>query len=579
MSLNKVLLSPNLKGIKKGDKLILLNRDIKTLLGEEKLSKFKIKIINNGVINTKKEIKNTLYVNLIYEKLLKEITPLLNSIHKERWSLRSWRAFIGPWLNRYIAIVNQRIEDIKPLLKEKNLKFIKRKNYSLVTEKIEDFNKKSMNFKYNEKLYFELYKLLKRNVNVNNSKLNNPSLLLKKKINLKDLKKQILILIMNNINKVVCKNNKFFFHNNYFLKKKDLFKLNLSLNNFPSKYYYTNYVIKNRFNKIFRKKFKIKINVRDKKEKIIRVLLKELMPIVYLEDFQTLKNLSKKSMLPKKKKIIFTSQCIDDDIFKFWVADQLSNGSKLIFAQHGANYGTHISCHGEDHEIKISDKFLTWGWSKKNNKVIPCSFFSKKNTKKIKNIDKKILIIGNATYFYKYYNEVYFQSPYTFHKNRYFNFLENLDDKLKKNIYFKPHPKEKIIDYGMTELIKKEFPNIKILNQSSKIENIMEEYEVLIFFEPLTAFLHALNLNKPCISLMHFDILRNSCKKYYKSLYQNKIIFDKSERAAFHINKNINNLEKWWNSTKTRNSRSNFTQQYIRQDDSYLNKITNILKR
>ena len=107
----------------------------------------------------------------------------------------------------------------------------------------------------------------------------------------------------------------------------------------------------------------------------------------------------------------------------------------------------------------------------------------------------------------------------------------------------------------------------------------MEEYEVLIFFEPLTAFLHALNLNKPCISLMHFDILRNSCKKYYKSLYQNKIIFDKSERAAFHINKNINNLEKWWNSTKTRNSRSSFTQQYIRQDDSYLNKITNILKR
>ena len=191
MPFKKVLLSPNLEGTKKKDNLVLLNRDIETLLGKEKLRKFKITILNNKEIDINKDIKNVSYVNLIYEKILKEIVPELNAIHKKKWSVRSWRVFIGPWLNRYITIINQRIEDIKPLLKERNIKFIKRKNYSLLTENIDDFTKKSMNIAFNEKLYLEIYKLHKKKINIYNPGFISQNTSLKvKKFNFVNLKKK-----------------------------------------------------------------------------------------------------------------------------------------------------------------------------------------------------------------------------------------------------------------------------------------------------------------------------------------------------------------------------------------------------
>ena len=66
--------------------------------------------------------------------------------------------------------------------------------------------------------------------------------------------------------------------------------------------------------------------------------------------------------LPGRKKIVVTFNCWKDNIFKFWLAKQSNQGSKIIYGQHGAGYGENLEHYAEKHELKISDYYLSWGW-------------------------------------------------------------------------------------------------------------------------------------------------------------------------------------------------------------------------
>ena len=51
-------------------------------------------------------------------------------------------------------------------------------------------------------------------------------------------------------------------------------------------------------------------------------LIKECLPITYLEGFSEIMKRVKDSSLPKEKKIIFSCQIHNDSMFKFWAASQ-----------------------------------------------------------------------------------------------------------------------------------------------------------------------------------------------------------------------------------------------------------------
>ena len=46
------------------------------------------------------------------------------------------------------------------------------------------------------------------------------------------------------------------------------------------------------------------------------------------------------------------------------MSETLEKGTKLIYSQHGGNYGNLRKNWFEDHEIEVSDYYLTWGWKK-----------------------------------------------------------------------------------------------------------------------------------------------------------------------------------------------------------------------
>ena len=64
-------------------------------------------------------------------------------------------------------------------------------------------------------------------------------------------------------------------------------------------------------------------------------------------------------------------------------------GAKIILAQHGGGYNMFKFDESQKYELKICDKYLSWGWKKKNNKkVIPFSILNQ-NIKPLKDFNKK----------------------------------------------------------------------------------------------------------------------------------------------------------------------------------------------
>ena len=109
----------------------------------------------------------------------------------------------------------------------------------------------------------------------------------------------------------------------------------------------------------------------DKFAKFAHSLIKHQLPKIYLEHYGSMKEMIQKSKTPKNPRILITSiDHIWNEAFKFYSAEKVLNGSKLFTIQHGACYGITDYNMDEKIEIKISDKFLTWGW-KENKKTPP----------------------------------------------------------------------------------------------------------------------------------------------------------------------------------------------------------------
>ena len=349
----------------------------------EKWDHLDYKILQSDVFKTKENLKQISICEEIYEKLLKELSIQLNHINKVNWSVRSWRITIGPWLERYVAIINNRLNLLKKAKENYTISFknVKFEDTSLSSLDLLDFTDKANSHEWNEKLIRRLDQLFTHKNFSSDFLDKNPiriSFLEKKDfINLIFEKIKIFFNFFWRFLPFTNKNN-FLLHRiylgNFFLS----FKLFLKLKNFPVKVFFNEERVFKSFDINIRDKLKINYDFDDINEKIIRFLLKETLPTLYLEGFKDMMHKVNNSHLPNNIQKIFTCNCWNDIVFKFWIAENINNGAKLYYGQHGSGYGMLKEHNATKHELKICDRFLTWGWGDKkisNNKITPCVSF------------------------------------------------------------------------------------------------------------------------------------------------------------------------------------------------------------
>lgn len=530
------------------------------------------------------------------KKLFPKFCELLNKYHNTSFSERFWQIFIGHWFRLTITQLIFKIKALKQCLERfpvsSTLSFSFDK-YSITPNSFLESIDDRLLLPWKENiLYSKILNLLK-NVNFEikyldikqKNKLKEQQDIYVKNINYKQQFFLNLIKYYNKLSKKFVRKNDALIINSY-LPLKDEIRLQLSLGQFPQLWKYKvpinwNQKLQNlNLNPEKRDKLikNFESNSDNDLEIIICKLLFELLPKIYLEGFEELRNIAYKQPWPESPKFIFTSnEFFSNEIFKLWSALKVENGIKYFIGQHGNNYGTMKYRSPRVEEI-VADKFITWGWKNNSKKFIPAFIFKNGTQKKYK-FDPNGGLLLVQTCYTKNFTTYDRKFQYLRYLEDQIKFVDLLAKASKQNITIRLNP-EYLISRWSVKKRWLDFDNkINLEFGKANISKLISQNRLVVHSYDSTGILETLSRNIPTIAfwLDDYDHLVDEAKPYYELLFNAGIIHFSSESASKKINKIWNNIEDWWNQKEIQEARKKFCNQYAKHSNNPVFELKKIL--
>lgn len=547
--------------------------------------------LNKSIWNNKNNlVEDYKYICSLSEQITVHLANKLNKIHKKNFSVRFWNILIGVYVHTFVTNFFDKWHLLKNCIKLNKIdyiNFIKIKNSQLIAYEMYDYGELLNNDYWHQKIYQNIATSFFKKKKIKLIKDKNFPLY-RTKSNLSFLRK-ILFLIFNKF--FLVKYYKYFiiltyagFWNEFILSIK-LRQLPLFFDNLFNFFYYKKKLnlctnkINNNLREFIKKDFLYKNYF---EENLFKNLINE-MPSIFIENYKDFEKSNKIMNFPATTKKMFLSNGLGySSLISFYVAGQVENCSKLFIGQHGGSYGISKFNAGEYHEKKISDKFLTWGWSdsKNSNKTIKAFFFLKKMKTKNTNLNniRISLILAPRFCHIPSIDSCHASTSYL----NYFNFLETylfkIPEKFRRNIYIK-FPNSHILDLEKLDInsrIRKYFKFYK----TKSFSEVCDSSDLLIHTANSTSMLEALHSNIPSLILLDEkqNLIRNSAKKYFKLLNKNKILhYNTTVAAKFTQKLLINGINKWWLNEEVQESVNLFCDIYARRCDQKTNFLKNII--
>jgi putative transferase (TIGR04331 family) len=504
------------------------------------------------------------YMNHLYERLLIEMTAVLNEIHGVDYSIRYWRIVIGPWLCFFLQILYDRYLSIATAIdsgKVHNTWLPKSFQGDLVPSSFNCFDSWYRKDEYNLFLYTKIiknlsgfnYETLEKPVKFDGNEAKKKP---KWRFSLLNATEAISKIIPSYLNKVVFVAS--------YLKPIDLSFLQLSLGQIPFFSIADESDISMELSSVGlpkRKKIKIQSG-KGEFESLLPNLIKNQIPQIYVEGYESIVQKSYKQY-PKNPKVIFTASALfRNDGFKIWASENIEKGAKFIVTQHGGSNGTSLWSSFENHEISVSDKYLTWGWENDNDKTVPLASPRLCWGKKIIKPNPKGNILwmsyGVARYSGFLYSAAHGPQYSDYIEDQKF-FLKAVSPEVHKLLLLRLYP----MDRGWCEehMWKNFDPSLKIYRGIKSNFAQLKESRLSIGTYNGMGILETLSANYPTIIFWnpnHWE-LNESAKSIFEELLNVGIFHNTPESAAVKINEIYEDVQSWWMSDVTQRARQNFS--------------------
>ena len=525
----------------------------------------------------KKILSDAQYLNNLYEEILSELSNRLNQLHGLNHSERYWRIIIGMWLVTFIHVLYDRYQSILSCARYGKVKITKinRSNrFQYVSKDFLDFGKRATeDDEYNYYLYSRIIDDLDiipfeySDVNSKNSiyKSVNPNLEAKP-LSIKNILRRFFNRIVKNYNKIIFVDVGF--------SAKEVSELLSSLKQMPNWIAPTVNLPELKINPILRDT--IRFDSSDDNFKIFLLrMIREQIPKIYVEGFEEFNKIVLNAY-PKCPKVIFNDTAFyANEPFKFWAAHNVDSGGKLLGNQHGGLYGTNNLMAFEDHQIKIYDKFYTWGWESdnyQNTKSLPVIKYNWAKNKVNSNNKGRLLLMSMALPRYSAVPDflILSSSGYHHYLKEQFRFAKALSKKNRKLLLVRLY----IQDYkqNQKELWKKELPEVECTSADEWILNHFNDSRLCICTYNATTYLESFIYNFPTIisfNPLHCE-LRPSAKPYFEELRRAGILFDTPEDAAKKVNEIAEDPRSWWEQDDIQAAKNLFCNQFARTSNNWL---------
>lgn len=533
----------------------------------------------------KKLLKDYSQLEIVYEQFLVVLADRLNEIHGTKFPIRFWRILIGPWLYTSIQVIFDRWYMLTKAIKhEKSMNVFVLDNgvSSLITDDMDAFNNAIETDIWNEALYSYLLKnFFQSEVLIKNVKNN---------IDLEDRKilfwrgglKVKLRKLSNILSRILSGDNDVFIIAPHMSFLKQIL-LHVKLRQFPVLWFRDKEELgyKNDFQLRKKMKLRCETDILPDFASVLNELLLNLIPRAYLEGFEHLLNSSNSQGWPKKPNTIFTSNSYaSDEQFKCWVGGKVINGSKLIIGQHGGNFGMSFLSSHEAHQMKIADKWFSWGWSSDfTPKVVPVGNFKSKFTR-IKHRDSGDALMTTMTlpkYSYYLYS-VPIAGQLADYLDDQLKFAKALPDYILNNLRVRLYT----LDRGWDQKARWQTLNNKISfdNNKRSLVDSLRSSRVFIGTYNATTYLEAFSVNMPSILFwnpLHWEVNAETAT-YFERLKRVKVLHDTPTSAATHLVKIWNNVDDWWFDNEVQDIIDDFNSRYSMQNPRLLNEMSMHLK-
>lgn len=511
--------------------------------------------------------RDHLYLAAFIDRLLEALSQTLNQLHQVNYSIRFWRIVLGPWLINFVPVVFDRYQCVEKALSSGEVSSavaLKENDEQHIPMDMKQFSFFQEQDLWNEFLIRRILQLIgfdrfdwieaQREEKV----LTSVSL----SFGLKEKVKNTLI----KVSRWLTPSKGYFIMGSY-LNTLDYVKLQLRLLQLPLFYRgapCSQCAVEKRFRQ-WRLEERSSDNVF---ERTVKSLLVEQMPKAYLEGFKSLLALSEQMGWPRQPKLIWTSNAhYGDDVFKLWAARKVDVGVPLIIGQHGGHYGQGLYSMPEDHELKICDAYLSWGW-RNHFKVNPVGIL-KKVVKQDRRVKKHgaVFVLTTAPR----YGGTTMSFPIGPQVGEYLNVQVEFYAALEKtvaagvNIRCYPH------DYGWDQAGRflSRFPEAMIDDGKRNFNELIAEANLVVVGWNATTYLESMASGVPTVIFWdsrYFEI-NEQAKDVFEQLKRVGIFHVTPVSAAKHVNTIWHNVDKWWQSVEVRKAREVFLNLYAANVD------------
>jgi putative transferase (TIGR04331 family) len=526
----------------------------------------------------KKLYQDYLYLDKLYEETVLHLADQLNKLHGVRYSLRYWRIVIGPWLYCFIQMLYDRYQSILAAIESGKVTNTLISKYDGARWLPQDFlsfiNYSLNNDVYNHYLYsliieitgkipFEVVATTDENNHEGLMGIRNPF-----------SPKKILTKLVEVYGRIAGNHSSGIVFISSYFSLLNMLKLQLSLKQIP--YLYPPAI------KV--PEVKLDLNMRDKLffasprnefEQLLHVIIRKQIPSICVEGYV---QMNERALMayPRKPRLIVTANAYYfDEAFKFWAGYHCDHGTKLVGMQHGGHYGTCLWSSREKHEIKICDRYYTWGWKSdifKNTKRLAATKLNgvKKSIQAKKDGRILLVLMSHPRYFYYMSSAPASASGMLSYFNDQYRFVRALSRENQKQLLVRFYP----ADYGWCdkERWKTELPDVETYVGKKSMLDQLKDSRLFICTYDATTYLETFAANFPTVMFWNPDQweLRPSAKPYFDELSRAGIFHDTPESAADLLNKISHDPASWWNQAEIQSAKDKFCFQFARTSDNWL---------
>ena len=525
-----------------------------------------------------KYYKDSLYINDIYEKYLLFLTTKLNNLHSTDYSSRYWRILIGPWLYWFIGIIYDRYSSIRDLLNSNinidDTIILRSNSLDWIPNDMTTFSEYALDDPWNHYIYSEIIKYFKIINYQLVDKINKPNYI-KSNIDIKKNTTYNIKTIITNISSL-------------FLRKLIIsYTTNKEYNNFLYKsHFFSKLLDPIPYLRYTAADVRIDIKIREKLnfnvtattyENLLNFLIPIQIPFTYIEGYAKYKKIVL-SKYPKNIKLIHTeTQWSFNDEFKLWMAENAERKTKILISQHGGNMGSALCCQLEDHQIKISDQFYSWGWLKpnyKNVKRMPAIRLELRKKQIIsKNNGDILCIIGELPRYTHHLFSATISGQMIYYINNLIKLFKLLSNNTEINFRIRPYPGSDVFKWSIVNRLEDLGLGKYIDYKKSDIVEALNESKLSISTTNTTTFLHTFAANYPTLLFWNpkYWEIRQTAKPYYDELNRVGILHYDAISAATIINKIHQNPVEWWTQQDIQKTKNNFCSEFAYTSDNYKN--------